>query len=180
MDFIKFNCPSHPALQALASKINNEAIISKVPPCALAAIVARETGGRNVLQDGCSPGPGCGVGLTQITAGVNWGYPQNPTFQGYELMDEEQNLYVAGAFFLKPAIDQCLALRAAHADAMQKPILYYAFCAYNAGLGAIIKALHDNTDPDEGTTDHYGAGTLAFYDSFVFESHTQEGTPPGV
>ena len=49
----------------------------------LAAIVCRETGGQNILQIGMAPGPGCGVGLTQITSGVDWSVASAPTYPGY-------------------------------------------------------------------------------------------------
>jgi len=182
MDFIKFAAPAHPALDSFRDAINNEAIIGKVPPCALAAIVMRETGGRNIFQIGMPKGDGCGVGLTQITAGVDWANPDDPRYQGYRLLDPQQNLYVAAAYFLSPAIKDCLQLREQHGQTMARfsnEILYFAFAAYNAGFGAVQSAIENGEDPDSHTTDTYGAGTLAFYQQFVTSSHATFGVPVG-
>jgi hypothetical protein len=55
------NVPWRPALQAYAAQYSAAAEATDlVQPCMLAAIVARETAA------------GCGVGLTQITSGVDW------------------------------------------------------------------------------------------------------------
>jgi hypothetical protein len=182
MDFVKFSAPAHPALNALAQQINDEAVIGKVPPCALAAIVMRESGGQNIFQRGMPKGPGCGVGLTQITAGVDWTNPDDPRFQGYRLLDPQQNLYVAAAFFLAPAINQCLVLREQKAAVMAQfsdEILYFAFAAYNAGFGAVSSAINNGSDPDARTTSTYAAGTLAFYHDFLQSSHAGDAQPVG-
>lgn len=174
MDFVRFTAPAHPALDALKSAINSEAMIAGVPPCALAAICMRETGGRNVFQDGMPRGPGCGCGLTQITASVDWTDLDEPRFQGYRLMDPQQNLYVAAAFFLAPAIKECLVLREQYGATMARfssEILYFAFAAYNAGFGAVQSAIQNGRDPDLSTTDKYATGTLAFYQEFLTSSH---------
>ena len=93
---------------SLVNSINNQARAAGVPPCALAAIVMRESGGKNIMQVGVPPGPGCGVGLTQITYGVDWSSPANPTYAlngvTYSLMDPSSNLYVAAKGFLVSAI----------------------------------------------------------------------------
>ena len=180
MDFIKFAAPDHPGIDSLRGFINNEAIIGKVPPCALAAIVMRESGGRNVFQEGVPPGPGCGVGLTQITAGVVWTNPDDPRYQGYRLLDEQQNLYVAAAYFLAPAIKDALVLREQYADTMATfsgEILYFAFAAYNAGPRAVETAIKNGVDPDTRTTDHYAAGTLDWYHQFLTSSHATYDGP---
>lgn len=182
MDFIKFSDASAPALNALASPINNEAQIAEVPPCFLAAIVARETGGRNVLQDGADPKTGllpdgttAGVGLCQITSGVDWSNPADPTYQGYHLLKEDENLYVAGAFFLKGL------LASAHRLAVYNPagfqascrgqLVYAAAAGYNEGWGAVLKRVAQGVDCDNGTTDGYAHWVYAKYIEFLNASH---------
>lgn len=176
MDFVAFKAPSHPALNGLASIINTEATIAKIPPCFLAAVVNRETGGQNIFQEGVPRGPGCGVGLAQITSGVDWDNPVKPTFEGYDLMDEADNLYVAGAFFLAPAIKSALRLQIADPVGFQQfgggQVIYYAAAAYNAGWGAVISRFKAGKDPDGGTTDGYAHAVYEFYAAFVAESHT--------
>lgn len=175
MDNVLFNDPSHPALNALRSLINNEAQIAKVAPCLLAAIVARETGGRNVLQEGVAPGPGCGVGLCQITAGVDWSNLDVPTFQGYPLLNEADNLYVAGAYFLAPLVASAARVQRDNPHAFEVScrgqIVYAVAAGYNAGWGEVQKALARGVDCDGGTTDGYAADVLAKYEEFVAASH---------
>ncbi len=101
MDFVKLNDPSHPELMKYQNDIQYAADQASIPACLLAAIVWRESGGQNIYQIGVPHGPGCGVGLTQITAGVDWSNPDDPTFQGYHLMTPSDNLYVSANFFLK-------------------------------------------------------------------------------
>src|SRR5580692_9393946 len=90
-----FRVPWRPALQQY-SALYTEAVegCKLADPCMLAAIVAQESGGANILQRGMAPGPGCGVGLGQITSGVDWSDPIHPKFQGYDLFDPLQNLHV--------------------------------------------------------------------------------------
>ena len=175
MDFVTFKSPSHPALDALSSEINAEATIAKIPPCFLAAIVNRETGGRNIYQTGMPHAPGCGVGLTQITSGVDWANPDDPTFQGYHLFKPGENLYVAAAFFLAPAIQSALRLERDTPISFSQygdgQVVYYAAAAYNEGWGAVINRFMAGKDPDGGTTDSYAKDVLATYEAFVAESH---------
>lgn len=184
MDFVRFADPSHPGVNQWAAHINAEAALAAppVPSCALAALVARESGGRNVLQDGADPKTGllpdgttAGVGLCQITSGVDWSNPLDPTRDGYHLFKPDENLYVAAAYFLGPAIKHATYLKAEYPTAFGLfgggQLLYYAFCAYNAGDGSVEKALRAGHDPDDFTTNHYGAGTMAFYLAFVAASH---------
>lgn len=174
MNFIRFNAPSHPELMQFQEAINAEAIIAGVPPCALAAIVWRETGGQNILQIGVTPGPGCGVGLTQITAGVDWSNITAPTLHGYNLMNPADNLYVAAAYYLAPAIAAAARLRRDNRNEFNRfgdgQQLYYAFAAYNAGSGAVQRALANGEDPNTKTTDSYASDTYAKYLALVQES----------
>lgn len=178
MDFVPFNAPDHPALNAFAFSINNQAKAAHIPPCALAAIVSVETGGRSIFQEGVAPGPGCGVGLCQITSGVDWTNLAEPTYHGGEqtwvLLDPSSNLYVAARYFLAPAIDECMALRSSHPTAMNAwnpEILFYAFGAYNAGFGTVRAAVLEGDNPDRFTTDDYAARAFAAYKSFLLSSH---------
>ena len=99
-----FNVSWHPALMAYASQYTVAAQkTAQVTPCMLAAIANRETGGTNELQIGVPPGPGCGVGITQITAGVDWSNVNDPVYPGYgSLMDTQVNLTVCAVVFLEP------------------------------------------------------------------------------
>jgi|GEM_PF-5271862 len=175
MDDIRFADPSAPALNALASLINNEAQIAAVPPCFLAAIVARETGGRNILQEGMPPGPGCGVGLTQITSGVDWSNPADPMYQGYHLLKEDENLYVAGAYFLKGLLASAQRLAIYNPTGFQAccrgQLVYAAAAGYNEGWGAVLDRVSRGVDVDDGTTDGYAAFVYAKYIEFLNASH---------
>lgn len=175
MDSVHFNAPSHPALMAYQHDINGEAEVAKIPPCLLAAIVWRESGGQNILQEGMSPGPGCGVGLTQITASVDWSNPSKPVFQGYDLLNAADNLYVAAAFFLAPLITQATRAQRdqpdAFAAACKGQIIYAVAAGYNAGWGAVTDAMFRLTDVDANTTNGYATDTLAKYEALVAESH---------
>ena len=179
MDFIAFAAPSEPGLNQWAAQINAEAKIGGVPPCALAAIVARETGGRNVLQEGMPPGPGCGVGLCQVTSSVDWSDVAHPTFRGYDLLDPGQNLYVAAAWFLGPSISDALRLQRVDPVSFARfgggQALWYAYAGYNEGWGAVMKRYDAGQNPDGGTTDGYGAWTFAKYLALVAEAHQQVG-----
>ncbi len=174
MNFVGFNAPNHPALMAYQHDINGEAEVAKIPPCLLAAIVWRESGGQNILQEGMSPGPGCGVGLTQITAGVDWSLPQNPSFQGYDLLHPADNLYVAAAFFLAPLISQAERAQrdtpAPFAVACKGQIVYAVAAGYNAGWGAVQTAMFRGVDADEYTSNNYAKDVLGKYALLVQES----------
>jgi hypothetical protein len=131
----------------------------KVEPCMLAAIVDRETGGRNIFQVGVPPGEGCGVGLCQITAGVSWQRPTHPMFQGFELLDPLSNLIVAAKFFLENALE---AFPDNHVA---------AFAAYNLGGGGVQRELAQHLDPDAETTGHdYGHAVFESWINFTAAS----------
>ena len=174
MNFVSFNAPDHPALMVFQHDINGEAEIAKIPPCLLAAIVWRESGGQNILQEGMAPGPGCGVGLTQITAGVDWTNPSRPTFQGYPLLDPADNLYVAAAFFLAPLISQAARAQrdyaASFALACKNQIIYAVAAGYNAGWGKVSLAMAQGVDCDTFTTNRYATDVLSKYELLVAES----------
>lgn len=175
MDFVAFADTTIPAIYALRSPINAEAQIAKVPACALAAIVDNESEGRNVLQEGMPPGPGAGVGLCQITVGVDWSDLAHPKFHGYDLWDEADNLYVAAAFFLAPAIQSALRLQRDDPTGFARfgdgQVLFYAFAAYNEGWGGVIARYRAGQNPDGSTTDGYAARAILAYNDFVAGSH---------
>jgi hypothetical protein len=175
MDFVTFKSPSHPALNALAAQINSEAKIAGIPPCLLAAIAMRETGGKNIFQYGMPHAPGCGVGVCQITAGVNWSNAAAPTFAGYKLLDVADNLYVAAAYFLRPLMTDAARWQrddpAGFQAAFEGQQAYAIAAGFNAGEGADLRALQLRRDVDASTTDDYAHGVFAFYTAFVAESH---------
>jgi len=181
MNFVKLNVPSHPALQALRQQINDEAIIAKVPPCLLAAIVWRETDGKNILQYGADPNTGilpdgttAGVGLTQITSGVDWSNPKDPTIHGYHLLKESDNLYVSAAYYLAPLMAS--AARAQRDNPSEFNVschgqqVYAIGAGYNGGWGTVQAAMANGTDADSNTTDGYATDLQAKFDSLVSES----------
>jgi hypothetical protein len=144
-----FNVPWRPALQAYAAQYLAAAKATDlVQPCMLAAIVARETGGQNILQIGMPPGPGCGVGLTQITSGVDW-----------TLLDPQTNLRVCAHEFVEPLLtmfpDNHLAV----------------FAAYNVGAGNVQQELKQGLSPDAWTTGQdYGAAVFQSWIDFTAAS----------
>jgi hypothetical protein len=169
MDFSLFKAVGKFAINdfpTIEKSINNQAHAARVPPCALAAIIMRESAGRNIFQEGVPhDDPNCGYGYAQITYGANRSDPEHPTFvlngKTYDLFDPSSNLYIAAQAFLGPAISNMLALR--QSVSMPNEILYYAFGAYNAGFAAVARALHAGEDVDSVTTDNYASGTLALY-----------------
>jgi len=178
MDQIEFNSPGHPGVNALRTSINNQAKAAGVPPCALAAVVANETGGQNILQHGMPPGPGCGVGLCQITSGVDWTHMDQPTYQAdgraWALLDPSSNLYVAAKYYLAPTIFDLLDDREKHPAQyaeFSSDILFFVFAAYNAGTGTVISALRAGHNPDGYTTARYAERAMLFYNEFLTESH---------
>jgi hypothetical protein len=116
-----------------------------------AAVVQRESGGQNILQEGMPPGAGCGVGLCQITYGVNWASPSSPCFPGFgDLFNPLINLRVAATQFLQPALEQFPYNHIA------------AFAAYNLGISAVQQEIAEGLDPDART-----AGSNYGYDVFT-------------
>ncbi len=180
MDFVEY-VPVDPTsgVGQWSVSINNQARAARVPACALAAIVARETGGRNILQEGVPPGPGCGCGLAQITAGVDWDSALAPTFlfegRAWELLDPSSNLYIAGKAFLAPAIANCTTLQELAPQSFARwgagQVLYYAFASYNAGFGAVSRAIYGGMDPDSSTTNSYAHDVISRYTAYVAASH---------
>jgi hypothetical protein len=131
-----------------------------VDPCMLAAIVNRESGGQNILQEGVPAGPGCGVGLCQITYGVDWETLTAPTYPGYgSLFDPLVNLRVAATAFLQPTLEQFPYNHIA------------AFAAYNLGVGGVQQELAQGLSPDAYTTDNdYGRDVFTDWINFVAAS----------
>jgi len=176
MDYIHFHAPSHPALMQWQSPINNESEIAKIPPCLLAAIVWRETGGVNELQIGVPTGPGCGVGLTQITSNVDWSNISDPTYAGYHIYTKPaDNLYVAAAYYLAPLLASAARAQrdypAEFTVSCHGQQVVFVAAGYNAGLGAVQNAMAQGVDVDIFTTNGYAADCLSKYESLVAESH---------
>lgn len=180
MDFVTFNAPSHPALMKWQSDVNSEAEIAKIPPCLLAAIMWRETGGTNELQIGVAPGPGCGVGLCQITSGVSWNSLTDPTYDGYHIFTKPaDNLYVAAAYYIAP--DLANAARAQRDQPAEFSIACHnqevvaVAAAFNGGWGIVERAMANGVDVDTYTTDGYAADCLSKFIALTTESHAQGG-----
>ncbi len=146
------NFPWRPDITAMADDINWAASTfgqKLVTPCMLAAIIERETNFRNILQAGVPPGPGCGVGPCQITAGVDWSDIEHPTFGGLDLLVPRVNMTVAVKFFLVPVLQE-------FPDAHQA-----AFDAYNLGVGGVRAELAAGISPDARTTNgNYGGSVM--------------------
>jgi hypothetical protein len=175
MDFREYMDPTNNAIDRYRLEINAQAKAATVPPCALAAIVEQESGGQNILQQGISPGPGCGVGLCQITFGVDWSDPLDPRFGRHALLTPVDNLTVGASEFLKPAIDAMITLRAFHGDYMEsvnEALLFWVFCCYNAGIDFVEGCVKDHRDPDEETTAFYGTRALTLYQRNLERSAT--------
>jgi hypothetical protein len=178
MDFVVFNAPAHPALMTWQSEINSESEIARIPPCLLAAIIWRETGGTNEYQIGMPHAPGCGVGLTQITEGVNWSNPDDPTLHGYRLMKPADNLYVAAAYFLAPLISDAVRAQRdraqAFAIACRGQDVFAVAAGYNSGWGAVMRAMDASVDADHFTTNNYASDVLSKYAVLVADSHATQ------
>lgn len=187
MDYIAFKPldPKDPVGQ-WAESINTQARAAKIPACLLAAIVQRESGGRNILQEGVPPGPGCGCGLTQVTSSVLWLTLDKPQykFQGqyWDLLDPSSNLFIAAKAFLLPAMINCRTLTSLCPETTARfgngQLVFYVACSYNAGFGAVTKAVYAGVNPDKLTTDNYGSAVLATYEQYVAESHAIAGKTP--
>ena len=122
-----------------------------------------------------TPGPGCGVGLCQITYGVDWTNLTRPTLNGYDLLDPYSNLYVAANFFLGPAVSECKQAQSTFADKYQAScagqIVYGAAVAFNAGWDAVQMAMDRGIDADEYTTDRYATYVFDRYLYYTTTSH---------
>jgi membrane-bound lytic murein transglycosylase MltF len=167
VDFIAYRDPAKPRIDRWRDLINRTAKAAAVPPCALAAIVERESDG-----DPNAKSTDGGFGLCQITSGVDGRGVFTQT--GAAMFDPASNLETAARFFLVPAISACAKLHESFGhrmDAISGDVLFFAFCAYNAGFGAVQHAIGSGVDPDVKTTNRYGAGTLAFYHAALAASH---------
>lgn len=175
MDKVTFKSAKHPEIQLWANQINVACAGTIVPACLLAAIVSRETEGKNIYQIGVPRGEGCGVGLCQITAGVNWSDINNPTFNGKNLMDPATNLCVAVDDFLiglvQNAQDAQFTSPVSFKAACRNQQAFAAAAGYNAGWGKVEEALEQSVDADRYTTNDYAADVLQRYTNFVAESH---------
>ena len=156
----RFNVPWRTALMQWAGMYTAAAVgESLVEPCMLAAIVSRESGGRNIFQVGIPAGEGCGVGLCQITANVSWSNLAQPTYHGFQLLDPLSNLTVAARYFLEPCLEQFPDSHVA------------AFAAYNLGGGGVQRELDEHMDPDTYTTGHdYGHAVFTDWINFTAAS----------
>lgn len=188
MDFVPFCVPVGWGndFHTLSRIIRDRAHAALVPSCALAAIVKRESDGRNVFQEGMPHNsPDCGYGYCQITYGANRSDPEHPTYtlDGtiYSLFDPSSNLYVAAKGFLAPAISDMLRLRdAIGVDKMPNEILLYAFAAYNAGSYRVSQVIRAGGNVDGITTDRYASGTLSLYHAALQASHAASPALAGV
>lgn len=169
MDFATFDAMA-PEEKRVETLINQVALATNVPPCALAAIARRES---NFVPNAKSDDGG--FGLCQVTAGAQSDGTYQHEGRTYNLLNARDNLVVAAQFFLRPAIDDCSELRKKHADimdAINTEILYFAFAAYNAGFGTVQEAVSAHLDPDVRTTNRYASGTLANYHRYLAMAST--------
>jgi hypothetical protein len=185
VDFVPFSVPVGWGndFPTLVASIRNQANAALVPSCALAAIVKRESDGRNIFQIGMPHNsPDCGYGYCQITFGADRADPENPTFaldgKTYRLFDPSSNLFVAAKGFLAPAISDMLQLRdAIGIEKMPQEILLYAFAAYNAGSFRVSQVIRGGGNIDSLTTDDYASGTLNLYHVALQASHAALPVP---
>lgn len=179
MNFVTFNAPSHLELMAYASELNSESTIAKAPPCFIAAIMWRETGGQNIYQRDMPHSPGCGVGLTQITSSVDWSNPDDPTLAGFHLMKPADNLYVCAAYYAVPLLSNAERLQRDNPRAFDVSCrgqrAFAAAAGYNAGWGKVLLAIAKGVDADTYTTNNYAADVLAKYETLVEESQKHAG-----
>lgn len=173
MDYVAFSATADPEVGPLADQINEACSGTSIPPCFLAAIVKRESGGRNILEEGAVPGPGCGVGPCQITYDVNWADISRPTFKGesgrkYLLQSVPDNLACAVVEFLTPLVGQMEELRASapslYGQCAAGQILKGVAAGYNAGEPAVKAAVLSGQQVDT-VTEHGN------YASDVFQSY---------
>jgi hypothetical protein len=184
VDFVAFSVPTGWGndFPSLVATIRNQANAALIPSCALAAIVKRESAGRNVFQEGVShDSPDCGYGYCQITYGADRTDPEHPTYtldgKSYDLFDASSNLYIAAKGFLAPAVSDMLKLRDAIGTAkMPQEILLYAFAAYNAGSYRVGQVIRGGGNIDSLTTDNYASATLDLYHAALQASHSAAGS----
>jgi len=173
VDYVAFSATADPEVGPLADQINEACSGTSIPPCFLAAIVKRETGGRNIFEIGVPPGPGCGVGLCQVTYDVSWTNVDRPTFTGasgrvYDLLSVPDNLACAVVEFLTPLVGQMERLRAVsptlYGQCAAGQILKGVAAGYNAGEPAVRSAVLTGQQVDT-VTEHGN------YASDVFQSY---------
>lgn len=190
MDFVQLSSKASQVGQ-WAAAIN--AVCKQVPtvaPCQLGAHVIWESRGQNVFQQGVKRGPGCGVGLGQITApqespggeGVVWADINNPYYLGpdgkhYVLLDPQSNLYVAAKFFLERLNAQAAQAQKespiSFSASCHGQIVYAAAAGYNAGWGAVEEALAGSFDANKVTySKSYASDVFGEYNSLVKLSHS--------
>jgi hypothetical protein len=159
-----FDVSWHPSLMQYASLYTKAANLCKnVEPCMLAAITNRESGGRNVIQAGTNlttmllgDGTRPGVGVCQITAGVDWTDLKSPKFETFELWDPLSNITVAARFFLQPGLDQFPNDHRA------------AFDSFNLGGGGVQQEIAHGVDPNALTTGgNYGITVFTDWINFT-------------
>ena len=120
-----------------------------VSPMMVAAIIDRESNWRNIFQEGVERGTGCGVGLCQVTYGVDWTDMNKPKFRGVDLTVPRYNIAVAIRNFLLPALQ---AFPNSHQE---------AFDAYNLGIGGVQGEIAAGESPDTFTTGgNYGRAVM--------------------
>jgi hypothetical protein len=188
MDYADYR-PTQPDsdMGTLAPLLNAQAKAASIPPCLLAAIVQRESGGRNIIEEGVPPGPGAGAGVAQITANVLWLTLDKPQykFQGqyWDLLDPSSNLFIAARAFLKPALINCATLVALCPQTTSKfgngQLAFFVACSFNAGFSTVTNAVYAGQNPDFVTTfeqgSYYGSAVLATYEQYVTDSHAMAG-----
>lgn len=179
MDLVAFHAPSDDAdMAAMAAAINTACANTIVPPCLLAAIIKRETGGRNIFQIGMPRGPQCGVGPCQITWGVDWSSLDHPTFGGLDLTIVANNLQVAVRDFIVPLINKAMLVQQsqplAFTASCRGQIAYAVACGYNAGWRNVQAAMDENVDADSKTTNRYARGdenNVGVYPTYIDYVH---------
>jgi hypothetical protein len=180
VNFVTFSASADAEVGPLADQINEACRGTVIPPCFLAAIVKRETGGRNILQIGVPPGPGCGVGVCQITYAVRWDDTSRPTFSGasgreYDLQSVPDNLACAVVEFLTPLAGQMESLRSVsptlYGQCAAGQILCGVAAGYNAGYAPVASAVANAQQVDSVTTGgNYASAVFQSYLDFCVAS----------
>jgi hypothetical protein len=150
----EINFPWRPDIMAMQPAIEYAVDAAGAPlvtQSMLAAIIDRETGFRNIFQEGVPRGPGCGVGPCQITSGVDWTDLDHPTYNGtgLDLTVVRNNLLVCCRNFLVPVLRE---FGGSHQE---------AFDAYNLGGGNVENEIAQGKSPDTWTTGgNYGRSVM--------------------